>query len=482
MYETEDNKTVAAALCVGLAETINKVGPRFLDGYLEQLCTITVQILKQKALCQQDPNQDDADEAPEESAEYESVLISSAQDLVATIANVLGPMFSQLFATFLPLIGKYYKKNRSLSDRSAAIGCLAELIDALKSEATNWTEPLLELFYTALSDTDAEQDLSQQYLPILGKLEPLFDVVPTASPPARLSAKDNAAGAVGRMIVKNTGALPLDQVLPMRTAARLSLPSQGILSARSQRLFRREAPFFALRNTALATARVQSSTHQRSWCTSACKSAQYTPQTEQIRYIAVDTAHTIFAHGRARDLYVVSDESDETYILPDDSWIAIVCDASTNDAADLPSGFFVAPRDAYMSDVMAVGDRTQGGEEAASQAVLRFGAKACGLDTVYRDWRFPVNFNPTIHISEEARKMFSPDHTICYCMAWRWMYEFGYCFKRTHHADGHERPDVVACSDTVTPSILREARDAQRVFSCDGELVSEPSEQKPVVL
>ena len=32
MYETEDNKTVAAALCVGLAETINKVGPAFMEG------------------------------------------------------------------------------------------------------------------------------------------------------------------------------------------------------------------------------------------------------------------------------------------------------------------------------------------------------------------------------------------------------------------------------------------------------------------
>ena len=67
-----------------------------------------MQILEQKALCQQDPDQDEAEEAPEESAEYESVLISSAQDLVAAIANVLGPMFSQVFGTFLPLIGKYY--------------------------------------------------------------------------------------------------------------------------------------------------------------------------------------------------------------------------------------------------------------------------------------------------------------------------------------------------------------------------------------
>ena len=78
---------------------------------LEHLCTITAQILEQKVLCRQDPDQDKADEALEESAEYELVLISSAQDLVVSIANVLGPLFSQfsqVFATFLPLIGKYY--------------------------------------------------------------------------------------------------------------------------------------------------------------------------------------------------------------------------------------------------------------------------------------------------------------------------------------------------------------------------------------
>ena len=75
---------------------------------LKHLCAITAQILEQKALCLQDPYQDEADAAPEESAEYEFVLISSAQDLVVSIANVLDPLFSQVFATFLPLIGKYY--------------------------------------------------------------------------------------------------------------------------------------------------------------------------------------------------------------------------------------------------------------------------------------------------------------------------------------------------------------------------------------
>ena len=67
-----------------------------------------MQILEQKAFCQQDPDQDEEEEAPEDSAEYDSVLISSAGDLVAALANALGADFSQAFNTFFPLISRYY--------------------------------------------------------------------------------------------------------------------------------------------------------------------------------------------------------------------------------------------------------------------------------------------------------------------------------------------------------------------------------------
>ena len=79
---------------------------RSLD--LEQLCTISVQILEQKALCQQDPDQDENEEPLEDSAEYDSVLISSAGDLVAAIANTLGADFAPAFENFYPLITRYY--------------------------------------------------------------------------------------------------------------------------------------------------------------------------------------------------------------------------------------------------------------------------------------------------------------------------------------------------------------------------------------
>lgn len=105
----------------------------------------------------------------------------------------------------------------------------------MKSAITPSTEPLLDLFYRALSDEDAEVqsnaafasgllvensevDLSPQYLHLLSALRPLFDV-PTDAPAARFNARDNAAGAVARFIVRNTAAIPLDQVVPVFMSA-----------------------------------------------------------------------------------------------------------------------------------------------------------------------------------------------------------------------------------------------------------------------
>ncbi|KAI9451749.1 ARM repeat-containing protein [Lactarius psammicola] len=260
MYEGEDNKGVVSSLCVGLAETINKIGPAllekcqsFVDVYRRnwliinctdygKLCSIAKEVLEQKAICQQDPDQDADEEAPEDQAEYDSVLISSAGDLVAAMANALGADFSSEFSTFHPLIAKYYKKNRSLSDRSSAIGCLAEIISGMKGAITPSTEPLLELLWRAISDPDAEvqsnaafatgllvenseQDLSPQYIALLGALQPLFNL-PADAPAPRLNARDNACGTVARLILRNAAAVPLAQVLPVLIGA---LPLQNDL-------------------------------------------------------------------------------------------------------------------------------------------------------------------------------------------------------------------------------------------------------------
>ncbi|KAG8924491.1 hypothetical protein FRC02_010395, partial [Tulasnella sp. 418] len=215
-----------------LAETLSKVGPALLQGgHLNTVCEHVKQILEGKSLCQQDPDAEEGDEVLEDQAEFDSVLISAASDLIATLATVLGPDFVQVFGTFLPLIAKYTAKHRSNTDRASAIGTIGEIITGMKGGITQFTEPVLELTFVALSDEDPEvrsnaafacgvliensdQDVSAQYMHLLGALRPLFDVTPNSSQ-AEMHARDNAAGAVSRMIVKNSAALPLEQILPV---------------------------------------------------------------------------------------------------------------------------------------------------------------------------------------------------------------------------------------------------------------------------
>jgi hypothetical protein len=108
---------------------------------------------------------------------------------------------------------------------------LAEIISGMKGAITPSTEPLLELLWRAIGDQDAEvqsnaafatgllvenseQDLSPQFITLLGALQPLFNQ-PADAPAARLNARDNACGAVARLILRNAGAVPLPQVLPV---------------------------------------------------------------------------------------------------------------------------------------------------------------------------------------------------------------------------------------------------------------------------
>lgn len=94
-------------------------------------------------------------------------------------------------------------------------------------QVTPFTDQLFSLFVQALADSEAEvqsnaafavgsliwhsqADLSSQYLAVLSALHPLF--VGSLSSPSDENARDNACGAVARLILKRADALPMDQV------------------------------------------------------------------------------------------------------------------------------------------------------------------------------------------------------------------------------------------------------------------------------
>lgn len=109
---------------MALAETLSKVGPAFIETSeshfsrctrgcslfpeMADVCMLVATVLEQKAVCQQDPDQDENEEAPEETAEYDTMLIAAAGDLVVALSATLGAAFTPLFQTFYPLLVKYY--------------------------------------------------------------------------------------------------------------------------------------------------------------------------------------------------------------------------------------------------------------------------------------------------------------------------------------------------------------------------------------
>ncbi|KAF8311476.1 ARM repeat-containing protein [Clavulina sp. PMI_390] len=230
MWESEDDKSVASQICQNLAETIAKVGPGMVVEYINEICTYTLQILERKALCQQDPDQDDEEVEEGEQAEYESVLVSGAMDVVGALATVLGADFSTAFESFLTPIFKFYSKNSASSDRSASIGSLGEIITGLKEGVTPYTEALLTHLFKAFPDEEAEvrsnaafatgalvenstMDLTSHYMTILMNLRPLFEI-PADAGDELFIARDNAVGCVARMMLKNMPPPQVEQVLP----------------------------------------------------------------------------------------------------------------------------------------------------------------------------------------------------------------------------------------------------------------------------
>ncbi|GAA5827495.1 hypothetical protein JCM11251_003835 [Rhodosporidiobolus azoricus] len=231
-WAEEDEREVVNELCNSFSAALMSVGPALIaPTYVEQICTRISEILRRKAKCQISDEDDAEVVAAGEQSEYDAALIGAAADLVGSLATTLGSDFAQLFPAFLPDMVAYYDRERSMSDRSTAVGSLAEIVNGMEAAVTPFTESLFPLFLTALSDPEPEvqsnaafamgallfhtqADLSSQYLTVLGALHPLFGL-PDDGQSKHENAKDNACGAVARMLVKNFGAVPADQVIPV---------------------------------------------------------------------------------------------------------------------------------------------------------------------------------------------------------------------------------------------------------------------------
>lgn len=231
---TEINRNVAA--------TLKLCGPAILapssgssSTPLEKIAAHLCLILEKQHPCQKDEDDFEELEIPaEETAEYDWLVIETAMEVIAGLAVALGEQFGEMWKMFESLIIKY-SSSQERFERSAAVGTMADCIEAMRAGCTPHTKRFMTIFAKRLQDEDPETksnacfgtgllcahssdaELASSYGPILQTLEPVLDPAVAAGSSAddsRARLVDNAAGCLARMVKARPHAVPLPQVLP----------------------------------------------------------------------------------------------------------------------------------------------------------------------------------------------------------------------------------------------------------------------------
>jgi len=224
LYEEEDKVSVIEVLQT-IAIELKNIGPALIADCHEDLAKMILSILERKHICQIDYEYSEEEQEQLEDTEYGSLVISSACDVIGSMAFVFGEQFKEYFEGFYPSLVSFYNPTKTPSERTMALGILGDITAGIKGTITPYTEEILKILMAGLKDEDSEVnrnavysigvlcentqlDISSYYPEILSTISPLFN---STSLPQTI---DNACGAVARLLLRHPNAVPIDQVLP----------------------------------------------------------------------------------------------------------------------------------------------------------------------------------------------------------------------------------------------------------------------------
>ncbi|KAI9071084.1 hypothetical protein K1719_046949 [Acacia pycnantha] len=220
----DDDKEVVAQACTSIADIIRDYGYSTLEPYLSQLVEATSLLLREESACQLVESDSEIDE---DDSEHDEVLMDAVSDLLPAFAKAMGSQFAPIFAQLFEPLMKFSKASRPPQDRTMVVACLAEVAQNMGSPIAGYVDRVMSLVLKELASSEATNrrnaafcvgelcknggDLSVKYYDnILRGLHPLFG----ESEPDD-AVRDNAAGAVARMIMVHPESIPLNQVLPV---------------------------------------------------------------------------------------------------------------------------------------------------------------------------------------------------------------------------------------------------------------------------
>eukprot|EP01018_Ginkgo_biloba_P037641 Gb_34116 [translate_table: standard] len=228
MHEDDDKEVVSQA-CMCTAEIIKSFGYSAMEPYIVPLSEATLELLRQEASCQQTGDTDS--DIDDDDCEHDEVLMDSVTDLLPALAKCMGSQFLPIFSRLFEPLMKFAKASRPPEDRTMVVACLAEVAQEMGSPITQYIDNVMPLVLKELASSEAANRRNaafcvgelcknggeatlKYYNNILCALYPLFGETETDD-----AVRDNAAGAVARMIMAQPHAIPLSQVLPVLVKA-----------------------------------------------------------------------------------------------------------------------------------------------------------------------------------------------------------------------------------------------------------------------
>ncbi|KAK8769928.1 hypothetical protein V5799_013607 [Amblyomma americanum] len=226
---TEQEREVVLAALETLTLLINELKIAAFENpkHINDIVSLVKDAFNDK-LASQDADSDGEDAEEQDEAEYDGLLVQMAGELVPTLAKALpAEQFAPYLAGLLPFFFGKLKKQNSTSDKSYAVGTLAEVAQGLGQAGIGpFCKPLLSVFLAGMRDRDSEvrsnavfglgvliqnapDILAPEYPSLLGALSSML------AREDNRHAKDNICGAVARLILVGANSVPMDQVFPV---------------------------------------------------------------------------------------------------------------------------------------------------------------------------------------------------------------------------------------------------------------------------
>uniref|UniRef100_A0A2C9W5Q1 Importin N-terminal domain-containing protein n=1 Tax=Manihot esculenta TaxID=3983 RepID=A0A2C9W5Q1_MANES len=219
----DDDKEVVAQACMSVADIFKDYGFVAVEPYMSQLIDATLVLLREESACQQSDNDSDDDDAD---TEHDEVLMDAVSDLLPAFAKSMGAHFAPIFVNLFEPLMKFAKSSRPPQDRTMVVACLAEVAQNMGPPIASYVDRIMPLVLKELASSEATnrrnaafcvgelcknggESTLKYYGDILRGLYPLFGESELDD-----AVRDNAAGAVARMIMVHPQSIPLNQVLP----------------------------------------------------------------------------------------------------------------------------------------------------------------------------------------------------------------------------------------------------------------------------